>query len=689
MRIALTHNLRMSSSVEDAEFDAPETIDAIARALTRAGHDALRIDVTGPPSRLVSRLEAYAPDLVFNTAEGRRGRMRRGFYAALFEEMGLPTTGSDAYTLCVTLDKSLTKKVATGHGVPSPRGRLITRAALMSGGLDDLVYPVIAKPNYEGSSKGITQESVAEDAADLGRVLDDLLETYPDGVLLERYIAGTDVRVSKLDGVGTLPPVEIRVAPSFPRQFAIYDFKLANDGSGVVTLQPANLPKRALARTMELAERAFAALGIRDMGSLDFRVSSDGEVHFLSATALPSFEPDSALMVAAKLKGLDYDQVIAGVLRSACLRAGLASQLDATRPRPKARRAQLKVGLAFNMKRIGSSEGDDREAEYDPPETIDAIRSAIESHGHTVIPLEATPDFPRALVSSGVDVVFNIAEGIQGRNREAQVPSLCELIGVPYTGSDSATLSICLDKGLSKRLLKDVDTPEFQVLISGREKLRSFRYPVIVKPNAEGTSKGITSKSVCDDEAGVREIAREMIDKYGQPALVEEYIFGREFTVGLLGDRRPRVLPPMEVVFLSPGERPVYDYACKQDWQRHVRYEVPAKLDKDELRAMERVARSTYAALGCRDVARVDLRLTSAGKIYVIEVNPLPGLTPDYSDLCLIANGAALEYRALIGEILGGAIRRWRDKQGESPREAEPIATTSPAATPVTDPVTN
>ena len=306
-----------------------------------------------------------------------------------------------------------------------------------------------------------------------------------------------------------------------------------------------------------------------------------------------------------------------------------------------------------------------------------------------MIPLEATPDFPRALVSSGVDVVFNIAEGIQGRNREAQVPSLCELIGVPYTGSDSATLSICLDKGLSKRLLKDVDTPEFQVLISGREKLRSFRYPVIVKPNAEGTSKGITSKSVCDDEAGVREIAREMIDKYGQPALVEEYIFGREFTVGLLGDRRPRVLPPMEVVFLSPGERPVYDYACKQDWQRHVRYEVPAKLDKDELRAMERVARSTYAALGCRDVARVDLRLTSAGKIYVIEVNPLPGLTPDYSDLCLIANGAALEYRALIGEILGGAIRRWRDKQGESPREAEPIATTSPAATPVTDPVTN
>jgi D-alanine-D-alanine ligase len=266
-------------------------------------------------------------------------------------------------------------------------------------------------------------------------------------------------------------------------------------------------------------------------------------------------------------------------------------------------------------------------------------------------------------MSSNVDVVFNIAEGISGRNREAQVPNLCELLGIPHTGSDSATLSICLDKALSKRLLRDIPTPAFQLLLTGREKLRPFHYPVIVKPNAEGTSKGISSKSVVDDEAGVREIAREIIEKYGQPALVEEYITGREFTVGLLGERRPRVLPPMEVVFLQPSGRAVYDYACKQDWEKHVRYEVPAALTKEELRAVEKASRATFMSLGCRDVARVDLRLAPDGTAYVIEVNPLPGLTPDYSDLCLIANGAKIDYRTLIGEILSGAIKRWRERQ--------------------------
>ena len=269
--------------------------------------------------------------------------------------------------------------------------------------------------------------------------------------------------------------------------------------------------------------------------------------------------------------------------------------------------------------------GDDREAEYDSPKTIEALSAAIESHGHVVVPLEATADFPRVLMNSNVDVVFNIAEGISGRNREAQVPNLCELLGIPYTGSDSATLSICLDKALSKRLLREIPTPAFQLLLTGREKLRAFQYPVIVKPNAEGTSKGITSKSVVDDETGVREIAREIIEKYGQPALVEEYITGREFTVGLLGERRPRILPPMEVVFLHPSGRAVYDYACKQDWEKHVRYECPPNVTKEELRVIEKVSRSTFMALGCRDVARVDLRMTADGKVYVIEVNPLPG----------------------------------------------------------------
>ena len=181
-------------------------------------------------------------------------------------------------------------------------------------------------------------------------------------------------------------------------------------------------------------------------------------------------------------------------------------------------------------------------------------------------------------MASNVDVVFNIAEGISGRNREAQVPNLCELLGVPYTGSDSATLSICLDKALSKRLLDDVDTPAFQVLVTGREKLRPFRYPVIVKPNQEGTSKGITREERRRRRgAACASVARELIEKYGQPALVEEYIAGREFTVGLLGERRPRVLPPMEVVFLTPEGAPRLRLRrASRTGEKHVRYECPA-----------------------------------------------------------------------------------------------------------------
>jgi D-alanine-D-alanine ligase len=681
MRIALTHNLKITDAIEEAEFDTPETIDHLVRALERAGHRVERVDVTGPASRLVARLEAFAPDLIFNTAEGRHGRMRRGFYPALFEELGIPATGSDAYALCVTLDKALTKKLLAGYGVPSPRGRFITRESLRLGGLDELPFPVIAKPNFEGSSKGITQESVADDAVELGRLLGELLTAYPDGVLVERYVPGMDVRVCFVDGLPKLPPVELSVDATYVRRFDILDYALKHGhASRVSRIVPPRLPLRVLERVESMAARAYDALGLRDAASMDFRVGPDGDVYFLSVSALPSFDRDASIFAAAQSAGYDYDSTVLAVVRAASKRAGLLPVLEDTKPRPKARRTSLRVGLAFNMKRIDSHGGDDREAEYDSPKTIDAITTAIESHGHTVVPLEATADFPRALMNSNVDVVFNIAEGISGRNREAQVPNLCELLGIPFTGSDAATLSICLDKALAKRLLRDIPTPQFQLLLTGREKLRPFRFPVIVKPNAEGTSKGISSKSVVDDEAGVREIARDIIDKYGQPALVEEYITGREFTVGLLGERRPRVLPPMEVVFLQPHERAVYDYACKQDWEKHVRYECPPNVTKDELRLIEKVSRSTFMALGCRDVARVDLRLASDGKVYVIEVNPLPGLTPDYSDLCLIAKGAKLDYRSLIGDILSSAIKRWRERQ-EGTREIETPMLEPPAAT--------
>jgi len=662
MRIALTHNLRVADTEEEAEFDSHETIDLVARALGRAGHRVESMDVTGPASLLVTRLEAFAPDIVFNLAEGRHGRMRRAFYPALFEQLGMPSTGSDAYVLCVTLDKALSKNKLAGWGVPTPLCRFVTPSTRSTVRLDDLPFPVIVKPNFEGSAKGIEQENVVDSPRALESAVDRVLSSYPDGALVEQYVPGLDVRLVWVEGVPRLPPVETRIDPTYARRVEIIDYRLSGvDAHALRRKAPADVSPAVLARLNDIADRAVSVFSLRDMASFNFRVAPDGQVWFLSVTAIPSLDPSGSLCASTRAVGLDYDTAVLSILRASARRHGLSALVDAAPTRvSRAKRSSLRVGLAFNMKRIDSNSGDDREAEYDAPETILSVTRAIESRGHAVVPLEATTDFPRALAASGVDLVFNIAEGMTGRNREAQIPSLCELLGVPYTGSDSAALSICLDKALAKRLLVDVDTPAFQVFSTGREKLRPLRFPVIVKPNQEGTSKGISRKSVCADEDQLRERARDLIDRYRQPALAEEYIVGREFTVGLLGERRPRVLPPMEVVFLSQDDLPVYDYECKQHWQRHVRYECPASLSKEELRSIERVCRSTFMTLGCRDVARIDLRLTPDGRVYVIEVNPLPGLTPDYSDLCLIANGAKIDYPTLIGEIMSGAIKRWQ-----------------------------
>jgi D-alanine-D-alanine ligase len=197
-----------------------------------------------------------------------------------------------------------------------------------------------------------------------------------------------------------------------------------------------------------------------------------------------------------------------------------------------------------------------------------------------------------------------------------------------------------------------------------------MRFPLIVKPNAEGSSKGIGSTSVCDNEDELRAAVKSIIERYRQPALVEEYIAGREFTVGLLGDKRPRVLPPMEIKFKKDTKRPVYDFAVKQEWEEHVYYECPPKLTDAEQRAIEKIARATFWALDCRDVARVDMRMDADGRIYVLEVNPLPGLTPGYSDLVLIAQAAGMEYDQLIAEIMVGGLRRMKDKRREE-RELE------------------
>ncbi len=649
MRIALTHNLRLTDSEDEAEFDSRETIDALCSAMERLGHRVERIEVSGPASRTAARLEAYAPDLVFNTAEGRRGRFREAFYPALFDELGFPYTGSDAWVLAVTLDKSLTKLVLREHGVVSPKGQFIENLPELK--LDGWRFPVIVKPNFEGSSKGITQDSVVEDRHRLRALVEKQLARFPAGVLVEEFIPGKDLTVAFLE----------RCAP---------------EREGVNVRCPAQFPSWVLERAQDMARRAYKALGVRDLGRIDFRVVDDGQVYFIEINALPSLEPGAGIYAAAGLEGLHTDAVLGKVVESAVGRWGLKDpRRSGSRP---PRRGPLRVGFTYNVKRVKPAlDGSrDEEAEYDAPATIQAVREAIAAAGHEVIDLEATADLPSLIETTRPDLVFNMAEGIKGRNRESQVPALLELLDIPYSGSDPAALNIALDKALAKKIVRQhgIPTPNFFTMSTGKERLpRDLRFPLIVKPIAEGSSKGVHATSVVENEAELREAAQKMIAKYDQPALVEDYIGGREFTVGMLGERRPKVLRPMEVVFLDENEqRPVYSFEFKQDWSSKIRYDVPARLEPAQIKALERAARECFIALGCRDVARVDFRMDGQGKIYFLECNPLPGLTPGWSDLVLIAKAAGIEYNALIAEILSGAIRRYKERERERRTETRP-----------------
>ncbi len=671
MKVAYTYNLRLTDSEEEAEFDSAETVNAIATAIEAAGHEVEKIEVSGPASNLLERIEAADPDIIFNTAEGNNGRMREAFYPALFEELGVPYTGSDAYTMGLTLDKWLTKLVVARHGIDTPRGELVT-ANTISMTADKgvrLAYPVIVKPNYEGSSKGIADDSVVRESKDLLPVLKSALRAYPDGVLVEEFVEGVDVSVGYIERVGhddgLLMPVEFLVEPS-REKFNVYDYRLKNLEPGRVQIRcPANIPRDVAARLRAISHKIIAVLGLRDLARIDYRVAEDGRIYFLEANALPSLSQSSSLFTATSQLTLTYRDTIAAVLNGAALRANVATARElGLRKRRREGRQPIRVGFTYNIKRDKNS---DEQAEWDPPETIIAIANALARRGHIVVHLEATPDLPRVLAEADVDLIFNIAEGVEGRNREAQVPALCELLGIPYTGSDSATLAIALDKALCKKVLTqhDILTPKFQLMQTGREKLSSdLSFPLIIKPNAEGSSKGIGSANVVDTADELRVAVKRCIEQYRQPALVEEYIKGREFTVGLLGDKRPRVLPPMEILFKdADNDRPVYDYLVKQEWEKHVYYECPAKLSAATLKSIEKVVRATYWALDCRDVARVDLRMDHDGRIYVLEVNPLPGLTPDYSDLVLISKALGMDYDQLVGEVMMGGLKRLREKQ--------------------------
>jgi D-alanine-D-alanine ligase len=352
-----------------------------------------------------------------------------------------------------------------------------------------------------------------------------------------------------------------------------------------------------------------------------------------------------------------------------------------------ARASGLRTGVAVDVKRTPSvPRADDAYAEWDSADTIVAVERALGALGD-VIRLEATADFPQRLREARPDIVFNMAEGLIGQNREAHVPAICEFYGIPYSGSDPFTLSLALHKARTKQMLQfySIPTAQFALVESLAEakavkKAGLLRYPVFAKPVQEGSSKGITERNYIRHGGDLLACVAELLEVYEQSVILEEYLPGAEFTCGVIGNGRDaRVLPIVGMRFdvLPEGALPIYGFEAKWIWdtpeQPLQMFECPARIDDTLRTAIERVTLRAYNALGCRDWSRIDVRLDADGIPNIVEVNPLPGILPNPEEnSCLpkAAAAAGMSYDELIQSCVVAAAKRQGVRLGRGRRGA-------------------
>jgi D-alanine-D-alanine ligase len=320
------------------------------------------------------------------------------------------------------------------------------------------------------------------------------------------------------------------------------------------------------------------------------------------------------------------------------------------------------AGLTYDLRSdylaMGYTEEDT--AEFDKPETIEAIERELAGLGFETVRIGHIRSLTGFLAAGRrADIVFNIAEGLRGYGREAQVPALLEAYDIPYVFSDPLVLALTLHKGLTKRVLRDagVPTPDFAVVDSPEAAARvRLPYPLFAKPVAEGTGKGVTAASKIETPEGLDRVCRELLAGFRQPVLVETYLPGREFTVGIVGTGgRAEAVGVMEVLFRDGADPSAYSYDNKEHYESRVRYRL---VDDRDAADAARVALDAWRILECRDGGRVDIRQDAAGAAGFIEVNPLAGLNPVHSDLPILCRLAGVSFGELIGRIVRSAMDR-------------------------------
>lgn len=322
----------------------------------------------------------------------------------------------------------------------------------------------------------------------------------------------------------------------------------------------------------------------------------------------------------------------------------------------------MKVGLTYDLRAdyLAAGYGEEETAEFDRPDTIDAIEGAIQQLGHKterIGNVRALVD--RLAAGRRWDFVFNIAEGLRGIGRESQVPALLDAYDIPYTFSDPVVTGITLHKGMTKHVLANLGIPTAPFAVVETEAdiaSVDLPYPLFAKPAAEGTAKGITPSSKVTNKTELREQCRHLLETFRQPVLVETFLSGREVTVGITGTGpNARAIGTLEIFLLATAEAEIYTYVNKEQCEDRCKY---ALADADMARQAEELSLRTWRGLGCRDGGRVDLRADAQGRLHVLEINPLPGLHPEHSDLPILCTAVGIPYIELIRRIVESATAR-------------------------------
>lgn len=325
----------------------------------------------------------------------------------------------------------------------------------------------------------------------------------------------------------------------------------------------------------------------------------------------------------------------------------------------------MKIGITYDLRQDYLDEGYGLEetAEFDKPDTIEAIENTLKELGYETERIGNVKKLVKALAEGKKwDLVFNIAEGMYGLARESQIPSLLDAYQIPYTFSDSFLLSMCLHKGVTKAMVQKlgINTPDFFVVENEKDIDKvNLSYPLFVKPVAEGTSKGITALSKITDKKQLEETCKYVLETFNQPALVEEFLPGREFTVGIVGSAdKAKAIGVLEIILNKPSEYESYSYETKANYEDLVTYTI---VDDKIAQECKELALKVWRGLGCRDAGRVDIRVDKNNIPSFIEVNPLAGLNPSISDLPIMCSKIGFSYKDLMDSIVKSALERVND----------------------------